>query len=55
LNSLGNWLDRRFQRTGLVEDLNHALSCSKEGWSCYSSLLSIRIRLACYTTNILAF
>ena len=52
LNSLGNRLSRRFERT--MDDLNHALSYFKEGWACNGSPPSIRIRLARRAANILA-
>ncbi|KAF2675634.1 hypothetical protein K458DRAFT_381173 [Lentithecium fluviatile CBS 122367] len=54
LNNLGNWLGRRFERTESMDDLNRALSCYKEGWSCHSSPPSIRIRSARCAANILA-
>jgi hypothetical protein len=46
LSNLGYPLGRRFERTGLIDDLNRALSSYKESWHCHTAPPSIRIHSA---------
>jgi len=42
LSNLGVMLGRRFERTGAMIDLNRALSCYEEDWSCRTSPPPVR-------------
>ncbi|KAJ5369314.1 uncharacterized protein N7496_009074 [Penicillium cataractarum] len=51
---MGHLLSTRGERTGLIDDLNCALSVYKQGWSCRGAAPSIRIRLGWNAAKMLA-
>ncbi len=54
LKNLGNRLGARFERTGSMDDIDHALLSYKGGWHCRTASPSIRICSARDAAQILA-